>query len=75
MDRCSTDFFDLDSNFITEYISWKYSNTEHGWLSSYDDHRNYKFIWARRDHQDIMNRVLETVYNHEKDQFFLIARI
>ncbi|TYO99370.1 hypothetical protein EDC39_103216 [Geothermobacter ehrlichii] len=63
---------DLDPAFITEYIAWKYENAERGWLSSHDDHRNYCFIWARPDHQAIMDRVIERIYGYEQDSFVSI---
>ena len=63
---------DLDPAFIKEFIAWKYENANHGWLSSHDDHRDYTFIWARPDYQDIMDRVVESVYRHEKDTFIPI---
>lgn len=59
---------DLDPTFIAEYITWKYSNAEHGWLSSHDDHRDYTFIWTRPDHQDIMDRAIDCIFNHEHDR-------
>lgn len=63
---------DLDSDFITEYIAWKYENAEHGWLSSHDDHRDYSFVWSRSDHQDIMDRVVDCAYGHEQDHLVSI---
>jgi hypothetical protein len=60
---------DLDPAFFTEYIDWKYDNAEHWWLSSHDDHRDYAFIWARPDHQKIMDRVVESIYGHEQERF------
>lgn len=58
---------DLDATFITQYITWKYNRAERGWLSYHDDQRNYTFIWARSDYQEIMDRVVECVYGHEPD--------
>lgn len=60
---------DLDPNFIAEYVAWKRSRAEYGWLSSRYDKRDYAFIWARSDHQDIMDRVVESIYNPERDLF------
>lgn len=63
---------DLDPTFITEYIEWKYEHAEHGWLSSHDDNRDYSFIWSRPDHQEVMDRVVESVYGHDQDSFVSI---
>lgn len=63
---------DLDPTFITEYIEWKYEHSEHGWLSSHDDHRDYSFIWSRPDHQEVMDRVIESVYGHDQNSFVSI---
>lgn len=61
---------DLDPTFIAEYVDWKYSKAERGYLSGHDDKRDYSFIWNRPDHQDVMNRVVECVYGHEQGRFF-----
>lgn len=58
---------DLDPTFIEEYIAWKYSNAESGRLRSRDDYRDYTFIWIRPDHQEIMDKVIDCVFRHEKD--------
>lgn len=58
---------DLDPNFIIEYISWKYSNAENGWLSGHDEHRNYSFLWLRSDYRKIMNKIINTILSHEHD--------
>ncbi|MEM6427589.1 MAG: ATP-binding protein [Deinococcota bacterium] len=63
---------DIDPAFITDYIAWKYKSTEHGWLSSHNDHRDYSFIWLRPDHHDIMDRIVESIYEHEQDNFTYI---
>lgn len=64
---------DLCPKFIEEYIGWKYQTAERGWVSSHDDHRDYSFIWKRPDHQEIMDRVVSTVYENEKDNYISIA--
>ena len=53
---------DLDPVFIEEYIAWKYDNAEHKCLIRHDVHRNFSFIWSRPDHQEVMNRVVKSVY-------------
>lgn len=58
---------DLDPTFIDEYIAWKYSNAENGWLSRDDDYRDYAFIWTRPDHREIMDRVFDSIFQHEQD--------
>lgn len=60
---------DLNPTFIEDYINWKYSNTEDGWLSSYDDRRDYSFIWARPDHQEIMDKIIDCIFSHEQILF------
>jgi len=61
---------DLDQTFIEDYIFWKYKNALKGYLSSYDDHKDFAFIWKRSDHQEIMNRVINIIYKHEKEDHF-----
>lgn len=61
---------DLNPTFIIEYVAWKYSKATHGWLSCYDDKRDYSFIWNRSDHQDVMDQVVECVYGHEQGRFY-----
>ncbi|TDY52703.1 hypothetical protein C8D99_1341 [Aminivibrio pyruvatiphilus] len=56
-----------DPDFIAEYVDWKYKTAAQGWINSYDDQRNYSFIWLRADHQEIMDKVIESVYRHERD--------
>jgi len=63
---------DLDPAFITDYIAWKYENAEHALLSSHDDKRDYSFIWSRSDHQEIMDRVVNSVYSYEHDSLIFI---
>lgn len=58
-----------DSDFITEYIEWKYDKAERGWLSSHDDQRDYSFIWDRSDYQALMDKVVESIYSHGQDHF------
>lgn len=62
---------DLDSDFILKYINYKYKNAEHGWLSRYDDTRNYYFIWTRSDYQKIMHKAVRCIYEHERNSFSL----
>ncbi len=58
---------DLDPTFVEEYIAWKYGNAESGGLRSRDDYRDYTLIWIRPDHQEIMDKVIDCVFRHEKD--------
>lgn len=37
------------------------------WLTSYDDSRDYSFIWKRADYLDLMHRIAAKVFEHEKD--------
>src|SRR5690606_3190960 len=54
---------DLDLAFITDYIEWKYETAENGWLSSYDDSRDYSFVWRRSDYQAVMDLVVKSIFN------------
>lgn len=56
---------DLDSGFAEEYIDWMYSRKK--WLTSYDDSRNYSFLWKRADCLDLMRKIAEKVFEHEKE--------
>nr|VFK08108.1 MAG: hypothetical protein BECKLPF1236A_GA0070988_100137 [Candidatus Kentron sp. LPFa]VFK23228.1 MAG: hypothetical protein BECKLPF1236C_GA0070990_1000416 [Candidatus Kentron sp. LPFa] len=60
---------DLDPAFITKYIAWKYENAEHGWVSRHDDDRDYAFLWARPDHREVMDRVVESIYEYGRNPF------
>ena len=62
----------LNPAFITKYIAWKYENSEHGRLSSHDDHRDYSFIWSRPDHEEIMDKLVESLYAPQLDRFTYI---
>ena len=62
---------DLDPDFITKYITYKYENAEHGWLSRYDDDRKYHFIWERNDYQEIMDKTVQCIYDHEQGNLSL----
>ncbi len=59
---------DLDPNFIYEYINWMYS--QHEYLSHHNDHRNYKFLWARNDYKDLMIGVIEHMFEKEGRAFW-----
>jgi hypothetical protein len=55
----------LDSGFAEEYIDWMYSRKK--WLTSYDDSRDYSFIWKRADYLELMHKVAEKIFGHEKE--------
>lgn len=59
---------DLDPDFITEYIDWKYKNAKNGWLSPHHDHRDYAFIWSRPDYEEIMERAAEEVFSQKQER-------
>ncbi|SJZ37862.1 hypothetical protein SAMN02745119_00337 [Trichlorobacter thiogenes] len=63
---------DIDLAFAEEYVTWKYKISGKGWLSSHDDSRDYTFIWERTDHQEVINLLLNAVYEHEKDSYISI---
>ena len=56
---------DLDSGFAEEYIDWMYGRKK--WLTSYDDSRDYSFIWKRGDYLELMHRIAEKIFAHEKE--------
>jgi len=62
----------IDPAFAEEYVTWKYKSSEKGWQSSHDDSRDYTFIWIREDHQEIITRLINAVYEHEKDSHISI---
>jgi hypothetical protein len=64
---------DVDPAFAGEYVHWKYENADHGWLSRHDETRHYIFIWNRPDYQEIMDRIVDSIYQHERDGFVSIA--
>nr|VFJ89147.1 MAG: hypothetical protein BECKH772A_GA0070896_100135 [Candidatus Kentron sp. H]VFJ91240.1 MAG: hypothetical protein BECKH772B_GA0070898_1001521 [Candidatus Kentron sp. H]VFJ97681.1 MAG: hypothetical protein BECKH772C_GA0070978_100154 [Candidatus Kentron sp. H] len=64
---------DLDPAFITEYIAWKYGNPKHGRLMSLDDDRDYAFLWARSDYRQVMDRVIESIREHEQNRLIPIS--
>lgn len=47
---------ELDENFIVEYIKAKYARNEY--LSSYDDHRDYGFIWQMGNYESIITKAI-----------------
>ncbi|MDD4963568.1 MAG: ATP-binding protein [Gallionella sp.] len=56
---------DMDADFIDEYIDWMFSGKE--WLSWHDDQRDYSFIWKRDDYREVMLRIAERIFEHEKE--------
>jgi len=64
---------DLDPTFVEDYIAWKYKNSEKGRPSSHDDNRDYAFIWARSDYQEVMDKVVDSIYEHERKHCVSIA--
>ncbi len=55
---------DMDSSFAEEYVDWMYGRKK--WLTSYDDSRDYSFIWKRADYLDLMRKIAEKIFAHEK---------
>lgn len=60
---------DLDSSFISAYIDGKFQEAEKGWMTGFDDTRDYGFIWNRDDHREIMERAVNTTYAQEQDRY------
>lgn len=59
---------DIDPTFIDRYIGDRYGRKK--WFSRYDDWRDYSFIWKRDDYEDIMSRIIHTVFEHEKVEHY-----
>ena len=59
----------LESNpdFIFTYLKEKYKNSRY--LSEYNDHREYSFIWQLHGYETIMNNIIDYVLS--EDQHFL----
>ena len=47
---------ELDENFIVEYIKSKHVRNDY--LSSYDDHRDYGFIWQTGNYESIITKAI-----------------
>jgi hypothetical protein len=60
---------DIDPSFVDKYIDDRYKREK--WLSRYDDMRDYSFIWKRDDYEKIMNRIIHTIFEHEKVEHYL----
>lgn len=56
---------DMDSGFAEKYIDWMYGRKK--WLTSYDDSRDYSFIWKRADYVELMHKIADTIFAHEKE--------
>jgi hypothetical protein len=58
----------VDSTFLLENIDFVL--TKHQWPSSFDDDRDYSFIWLRDDYTKVVRSVVEHLYvAEEKRQF------
>jgi len=55
---------DLDPGFVEKIIDEMYKRKE--WLSRSDDHRDYSFLWKRTDYDEVMRKISESIYQHEK---------
>jgi hypothetical protein len=54
---------DVDSGFIIEYIQRLHVDEDR---NLYDDIRDYTFIWARADHEELMTRVVWQIFEWEQ---------
>lgn len=59
------EFLNMDTNFAYEYITYKYTSAKKK-LSSYDEQREYTFIWERTDYKEVMDRVVDGIIKHDK---------
>lgn len=59
---------DHDPDFVLEYIDWMYSRRG---FPQYDDTRDYSVLWMRDDCELVMTRVVERIYEHERDRGLL----
>ena len=56
---------DNDRGFSDRYLKDKFTRKKY--LSSYDDNRDYSFIWLRDDYMDVMQEIAETVFKYEQE--------
>lgn len=63
----------IDAAFMTDFITWKYGKSEYGYLSSYDDRRDYSFIWRRSDYVRVMDSVVGCISGLEQGHSGSIA--
>jgi hypothetical protein len=57
---------DVDRDFILEYLDEIYKEKRR--VRRGDDTRDYSFLWMRMDFKDLMARVVERIYQHEKER-------
>lgn len=60
-----------DPNFALEYIDWMYAEKklENRFIKSrFDETRDYSFLWRRDDYKELMDRIVEHIYNIERRQ-------
>ena len=58
---------DLDPEFATAHIDWVYKTQE--WPSTYNDHRDYRFLWLRDDYHQVMERMLTRIFTIEQNRY------
>ena len=63
--RTLSTILDNDPTFINRYLEDKF--TRKGYLSRYDDSRDYSFIWLRNDYVNIMQQVTSFVFENERN--------
>lgn len=60
-----------DSNFALEYIDWVYAEREleNRFIKShFSEARDFSFLWRRDDYKELMNQIVEHIYNIEHEQ-------
>jgi len=55
---------DVSPEFLEEYIDARYRASKHP--SSYDDTRDYRFLWRRDDYKTLGTRLVEHMYDCER---------
>jgi hypothetical protein len=57
-----------DQHFIIEYVDWMFGRKE--WLSSYDEPRDYTFIWMSNNYINVMTLLMEHLFEKGIKQHF-----
>lgn len=68
-DGCAFDtLLNLDINFGREWVARMFTKKE--WISQRDDSRNYMFLWRRKDHCAVVERLIEAVRAEGRGKFY-----
>jgi energy-coupling factor transporter ATP-binding protein EcfA2 len=67
--RTFSRILDIDPAFTDKYVDDMYKRKK--WLSRYDDHRDYSFIWKCDDYEEVMSRITQRVFKYEYGEHYL----